>query len=441
MNYSEPSFTFGIEEEYLLIDRASRDLAADPRPEMMEACRAALGSSVGPEFLRSQIEVATGVCSDPGEARRQLADLRGTVDRIVGRFDCALVAAATHPFGRWQQQKPTAAARYAQIAEDLRLVARRLLTCGMHVHVGIEDPELRIDLMNQAAYFLPHLLALSSSSPYWEGADTGLMSYRLSVLDELPRSGLPDPFRSAAEYDRTVAALVAAGLIEDATKLWWDIRPSARFPTLEMRVTDVCTRLEDALCIAALFRCLCRMLFRLRRNNQSWRVYSRLLVNENRWRAQRYGSDAGLVDFGPGRGGSLRRAVVRAARPGGRRRRPLRLRAGGRAGARHPGRRDQRPSPAGDRPSPAGDRQRSAGGRGRLRCRAADGRRLAGRADGRRRLTPARRRQAAQLYSETVAGGVTPSVRASCAVRSQVDASIATASPRSASARASGSPG
>jgi len=300
MNYSEPSFTFGIEEEYLLIDRTSRDLAADPRPEMMEACRAALGSSVGPEFLRSQIEVATGVCSDPGEARRQLADLRGTVDRIVGRFDCALVAAATHPFGRWQQQKPTAAARYAQIAEDLRLVARRLLTCGMHVHVGIEDPELRIDLMNQAAYFLPHLLALSSSSPFWEGADTGLMSYRLSVLDELPRSGLPDPFRSAAEYDRTVAALVAAGLIEDATKLWWDIRPSARFPTLEMRVTDVCTRLEDALCIAALFRCLCRMLFRLRRNNQSWRVYSRLLVNENRWRAQRYGSDAGLVDFGLG---------------------------------------------------------------------------------------------------------------------------------------------
>ena len=300
MNYSEPSFTFGIEEEYLLIDRATRDLAADPLPEMMEECRAALGSSVGPEFLRSQIEVATGVCAEPGQARQQLADLRGTVERIAGRFDCALVAAATHPFGMWQRQKTTAAARYSRIAEDLRLVASRLLTCGMHVHVGVEDPELRIDLMNQAAYFLPHLLALSTSSPFWEGAETGLMSYRLSVLDELPRSGLPDRFGSAAEYEGTVAALVGAGLIEDATKLWWDIRPSARFPTLEMRVTDVCTRLEDALCIAALFGCLCRVLYRLRRNNQSWRIYSRLLVNENRWRAQRYGSDAGLVDFGIG---------------------------------------------------------------------------------------------------------------------------------------------
>ena len=235
-----------------------------------------------------------------GEARAQLADLRGTVERVVGRFDCALIAASTHPFGRWQDQKHTAAARYSQIAEDLRLVAQRLLTCGMHVHVAIEDPELRIDLMNQAVYFLPHLLALSTSSPFWDGADSGLMSYRLSVLDELPRSGLPDPFQSAGEYDRTVASLVTAGLIEDATKLWWDIRPSVRFPTLEMRITDVCTRLEDALCLAALFRCLCRLLYRLRRNNQSWRIHSRLLVNENRWRAQRYGSDRGLVDFGIG---------------------------------------------------------------------------------------------------------------------------------------------
>ncbi|MDD9989238.1 MAG: carboxylate-amine ligase [Spirochaetaceae bacterium] len=300
MNFSEPTFTFGIEEEYLLIDLSTRDLAIDPRPEMMEACHSALGNSVGPEFLRSQIEVATGVCHDPGEARAQLADLRGTVERVVGRFDCALIAASTHPFGRWQDQKHTAAARYSQIAEDLRLVAQRLLTCGMHVHVAIEDPELRIDLMNQAVYFLPHLLALSTSSPFWDGADSGLMSYRLSVLDELPRSGLPDPFQSAGEYDRTVASLVSAGLIEDATKLWWDIRPSVRFPTLEMRITDVCTRLEDALCLAALFRCLCRLLYRLRRNNQSWRIHSRLLVNENRWRAQRYGSDRGLVDFGIG---------------------------------------------------------------------------------------------------------------------------------------------
>ena len=301
MTPAAPSFSLGIEEEYLLVDQASRDLVSEPLPEMMQACRAALGGSVSPEFLRSQIEVATGICESSAEAREQLVHLRGTVARILGEFGCAPIAAATHPFGHWQDQKPTAEARYSRIDEDLRVLARRLLTCGMHVHVGIEDAELRIDLMNQVSYFLPHLLALSTSSPFWRGEETGLMSYRLAVIDELPRAGLPDRFQSAAEFDRTVAILVDAGVIEDASKLWWDIRPSARFPTLEMRIADVCTRIEDGLCIAALFRCLCRMLYRLRRNNQRWRIYSRTLVNENRWRAQRYGIDRGLVDFGIGR--------------------------------------------------------------------------------------------------------------------------------------------
>ena len=159
---------------------------------------------------------------------------------------------------------------------------------------------MRIDLMNQAVYFLPHLLALSTSSPFWGGAETGLMSYRLAVIDELPRAGLPERFQTLSDYERTVNIMTGAGLIEDATKLWWDIRPSARFPTLEMRVTDVCPFAEDGLAIAAIFRCLCRMLWRLRRNNQRWRIYSRTLVNENRWRAQRYGFDRGLVDFGRG---------------------------------------------------------------------------------------------------------------------------------------------
>ena len=300
MTLAPPSFSLGIEEEYLLVDQASRDMVSEPPLAMMEACRAALGGSMAPEFLRSQIEVATGVCDGPDEARQQLIDLRGTTGRVLGEFGCAPVAAATHPFAHWQDQKPTAEARYSRIDDDLRVVARRLLTCGMHVHVGIEDPELRIDLMNQVSYFLPHLLALSTSSPFWRGEETGLMSYRLAVIDELPRAGLPDRFQSAGEYDRTVAILVNAGVIEDASKLWWDIRPSARFPTLEMRVADVCTNLEDCLSIAALFRCLCRMLYRLRRNNQRWRIYSRTLVNENRWRAQRYGIDRGLVDFGSG---------------------------------------------------------------------------------------------------------------------------------------------
>jgi carboxylate-amine ligase len=177
-------------------------------------------------------------------------------------------------------------------------VARRLVICGMHVHVGLGDDELRIDLMNQIRYFLPHLLALSTSSPFWQGDDTGLQSYRLSVFDAMPRTGLPDRFESHGEYRRHVEMLIAAGIIEDATKLWWDIRPSDRFPTLEMRITDVCTVLDDGVALAALYRCLLRMLWRLKRDNQRWRIYARMLIDENRWRAQRYGIDQGLVDFG-----------------------------------------------------------------------------------------------------------------------------------------------
>jgi carboxylate-amine ligase len=171
----------------------------------------------------------------------------------------------------------------------------------MHVHVGIDDEDLRIDLMNQVSYFLPHLLALSTSSPFWEGIKTGLMSYRIAVWDEMPRTGLPESFESFGEYERHIRTLINAGLIEDATKIWWDVRPSARFPTLEMRVTDVCTRMEDSLCIASVFLCCLHMLYRLRRNNQRWRTYSDMLLNENRWLAQRYGTNKGLVDFGAGR--------------------------------------------------------------------------------------------------------------------------------------------
>ncbi|MCB2099801.1 MAG: YbdK family carboxylate-amine ligase, partial [Rhodobacterales bacterium] len=172
--------------------------------------------------------------------------------------------------------------------------------CGMHVHVGIEDDELRIDLLNQVPYFLPHLLALSTSSPFWRGADTGLRSYRLAVFDELPRTGTPEVFESYSEYERHVDVLVSAGLIKDSSMLWWDIRPSLRFPTLEMRITDVCTRLNDTIAIAALYVAIVRMLVRLRRGNQRWRRYAKMLVDENRWRAQRYGFDSGLVDFGRG---------------------------------------------------------------------------------------------------------------------------------------------
>jgi len=218
----------------------------------------------------------------------------------AAKYGLAPIAASTHPFSEWQQQQHSDHERYHVLARDLQAVARRLLICGMHVHVGIDDDDLRIDLINQAGYFLPHLLALSTSSPFWRGVDTGLKSYRLSVFNELPRTGLPEQFDSFGEYQRHVNILTKAGLIKDASMLWWDIRASTKFPTIEMRITDVCTYLEDAIAIAALFTCIIRMLYRLRRDNRRWRIYAPMLINENRWRAQRYGLDEGLVDFGKG---------------------------------------------------------------------------------------------------------------------------------------------
>jgi carboxylate-amine ligase len=300
MALATPSFTLGIEEEYLLVDRSTRDLVSHPPRSMIEDCERLLEGQVSPEFLRSQIEVGTRTCSTLSEARTDLVHLRRTVAEVAAKHGFAPIAASTHPFGDWQAQMHTDKERYDVLEQDMQVTARRLLICGMHTHVGIEDNDLRIDILNQVAYFLPHLLALSTSSPFWHGEDTGLKSYRLCVFDELPRTGLPEGFASYGEYQRTVDLMVRAGLLEDATKLWWDVRPSGRFPTLEMRITDVCTQLEDALCCAALFRCLCRMLYRLRRENQRWRIYSRFLVDENRWRAQRYGFDEGLVDFGRG---------------------------------------------------------------------------------------------------------------------------------------------
>ncbi|HEX6980481.1 MAG TPA: carboxylate-amine ligase [Alphaproteobacteria bacterium] len=297
---SDPSFTIGIEEEYLLVDRATRDLVQDVPAAVLEEYERRLEGQVSPEFLRSQIEVQTRVCRSVGEARADLARLRRTVAEVAERHGLAVIAAATHPFADWGAQRPTMRERYQMLERDLQGVGRRLVICGLHVHVGIEDDELRIDLMNQAGYFLPHLLALSTSSPFWRGEDTGLKSYRLAVFNELPRTGLPEHFESYGEFRRQLNRLVAAGLIEDATKLWWDIRPSGRFPTLEMRITDVPTRLDDTISIAALFQCILGMLWRLRRNNQRWRIYPNMLVNENRWRAQRYGFDQGLVDFGKG---------------------------------------------------------------------------------------------------------------------------------------------
>ncbi len=299
MGHSEPSFTLGIEEEYLLVDAETLDLVEAPE-ELMQSCVDRLGKKVSPEFLRCQIEVGTGVCATVGEAREDLSHLRRTVKELSNAHGLEPIAASTHPFADWHKQQFTDKERYRALEKDLAGVARRMLICGMHVHVGIEDDDQRIDLLNQFSYFLPHLLALSTSSPFWEGTQTGLHSYRLTVFDNLPRTGLPPQFASYSEYQRSIQTIIDTEIIEDATKIWWDLRPSSRFPTLESRICDVCPRLDHAIAIAAVTQSLMKMLYTLRRGNQRWRLYDRFLVGENRWRAQRYGTTEGLIDFGIG---------------------------------------------------------------------------------------------------------------------------------------------
>lgn len=300
MAHESPSFTLGVEEEYLIVDAETLDLVAAP-DALMDACIERLGQKVSPEFLRCQIEVGTGVCATVAEARDDLGQLRRTVKQVCNDFGLEPIAASTHPFAAWQKQQFTEKERYQALEKDLAGVARRMLICGMHVHVGIDDDDLRLDLLNQFSYFVPHLLALSTSSPFWEGRHTGLHSYRLSVFDNLPRTGLPPVFSSFSEYKRSVQAIIDANIVEDASKLWWDVRPSARFPTLESRICDVMPRISHAISITALTQSIFRMLYELRRKNQRWRLYERFLVEENRWRAQRYGPTEGLIDFGLGK--------------------------------------------------------------------------------------------------------------------------------------------
>lgn len=294
-----PDYTLGIEEEYLLVDPESCALADVP-DALMQDCIEALGDKVSPEFLACQIEVGTGVCATVSEARADLGHLRRTIADCAARYGLAPLAVSCHPFADWHSRKHTEKQRYNDLARDLGGVVRRMLICGTHVHVALPDDDLRIDIMRQMAYFLPHLLALSTSSPFWGGQDTGLNSYRLSVFDNLPRTGLPPEFVSHGEYRRSVDTIIQAGLIEDTTKIWWDIRPSARFPTLETRICDVMPLMEHTLTIAALVQSITRMLVELRRRNQRWRIYDRFLIAENRWRAQRYGPREGLLDIGKG---------------------------------------------------------------------------------------------------------------------------------------------
>ena len=300
MTLDEPQFTLGIEEEYLLVDKETRSLVIDPPKSLLSECKELLGNQVTNELLRSQIEIGTKVCNNIQEAREDLAKLRKHVIKVTGQHGIAPIACSTHPFSRWSEQELTPKDRYELLTTEMQAVARRMVICGMHVHVGINDDELRIDLMSQLTYLLPHLLALSCSSPFWNGENTGLKSYRLTIFDNLPRTGLPAEFQSYAEYQRHIQILINAGVMEDSTKIWWDLRPSARYPTLETRIMDVCTRMDDAISLAALLVSTIRMLYRLRIKNQRWREYNPMLIRENRWRAMRYSFDEGLIDFGIG---------------------------------------------------------------------------------------------------------------------------------------------
>ncbi len=296
----EPSWTIGIEEEYLLVDRDSGALVRAQPPGLIERVAELRHGLVSPELFSAQIEIGTGICRDMKHLRADVGLLRLAVTEAAAEHGLAPIAASTHPFARPEELQITDKERYRDLAEDLQEIQRQLVISGLHVHVGIEDPELRIDLMNQVTYFLPHLLAVSTSSPFWQGRDTGLASYRSAVYKTLPRTGLPPKFDSWAEFRRHVDVLVNAGIIEDSSKVWWDIRPSERYPTLEMRVTDLPTRMEDTIAIAAAYVCLLRMLWRLRDGNQRWRSYANFLIGENLWRAERYGIGGSLIDFGKG---------------------------------------------------------------------------------------------------------------------------------------------
>ena len=293
-------FTMGIEEEYLVVDRETRDLIREAPPDMMQKCGERLGEQVTTELMQCQVEIGTRVCNTIQEGRDELIRLRRGVSDVVREYGFEIIAASTHPFAQVMEIQRTRKERYDSLTAQMQEVGRRLLISGMHVHVGLDGDEMRNDFIGQVSYVLPHFLALSTSSPFWQGHDTGLKSYRLAVWDELPRTGLPELYESYGEYRRHVDVLVRCGVIRDSTELWWDVRPSERFPTLEMRIPDLCTRVEDAVCIAALYRCWLRLLYRLRRSNQRWRRYARLLIEENRWRAHRFGMDEGLIDFGRG---------------------------------------------------------------------------------------------------------------------------------------------
>ena len=303
--------TLGVEEEYQIIDPATRELT--PHYEALKASGSTLlGEQLKPEMLQSQVEVATEICRDVTEVRQELTRLRGTVAGLAQENGYKILAASTHPFSRWEDQLVSQGERYQELQMNLQAVVRTQLVFGMHVHVGFgkspEALELLIDVMNQLRYFLPHLLAFTTSSPFWAGLDSGLKSYRSIIMKSLPRTGVPPAFGSFSEYSAMINLFGKVGSLGktkdkhseevDATRIWWDVRPQVGLGTLEVRVCDICTRLDEALCVVALIQSIVALLVKLREQNCSWREYESLLILENKWRAGRYGIDGKLIDFG-----------------------------------------------------------------------------------------------------------------------------------------------
>ena len=366
-------FSIGLEEEYLLVDPGTRSLANRQPPEFMARCKERLGGRVTHEFLQSQVEIGTGVCATIAEARAEILELRRTIAETAREFGMRMIASSTHPWAHWKEQVPVDMDRYRILGAEHQSLARRMAICGMHVHAGIEDPDLRVDLMSQVSYFMPHLLALSSSSPFWEGHDTGLKAFRPIIIGDLPRSGLPEIFESWNDWTEMLQVLAETGMVTDPSKIWWDMRPSAKHPTLEIRICDICTWVEDGLTIAALYQSILTFLAHLKANNLRWRHYRRILILENKWRAQRYGVEAEMADFGkrvlvpfP----ELIDELVELLRPHAE---VLELRRRDRARPRHGAPRHQRRPPAQGLPRRARGRRRrprGADGGGRLADRA-----------------------------------------------------------------------
>ena len=298
----EPSaFSFGIEEEYFVVELDNKRLATRSRPYFLRDCRKSLGDIVQKEMLQSQLEIATPVLTDAREGLRHIRGTRRAIADLAARHELGIVASGTYPLAAWREQRPTKKTRYREMRNELQMVGWRNVLCGMHVHVAPPVNASRIDLMNRALPWLPIFLALSTSSPFWQMHRTGMKGYRLAAYDELPRTGLPDVFRNDGEYQVFVDTLVSAGTIPDATHIWWAIRPSSRYPTLELRIADSCTLVEDTICIASLYRCLLRALWRIPTINSGITSMSRLIVDENRWRAQRFGIEGSIVDLAAGR--------------------------------------------------------------------------------------------------------------------------------------------